>query len=645
MKKKTASPKEHFFGRVNELVEKGEWEAIQQEGAALLEGEPQCGDLLFLLALAAFTRHNFALAVDQAKRAYDAAPGVMEYCDLLAILHGMAGDLSSASFFAKMASVGTSSPKLAGWLPKSLPTFTESFFEVRSRPFFQQAVHALSLGRWADAEHWFGQHLAFHPKDAEAHAGLAHVLMVQGLFASAVENLRAARHVVPVDAKVASLLGSALAAVGQFAEAQAVHRAAKAAGAADPTIHAAAIADLLADPAVEPQAIATAIGDWARCFGVAPEMLPPRRSSASPRRLTVGYVIGTAGRSQPISFLTEILVRHDAQRFRLVGFGVDALSDPSNVVFQKCFEAWGNTRDADPLTFASMVRAENVDILIDVSGFASSTLLRAFGARMAPVQAMWSPFFYGMAPRNVDVLLTDSFLDPPDGAAAVAGETLCRLEMGAPVVLPVPPVPTEAAAGGEAHGPVFAADATLAELNVQTVEVWAQILAAVPDAVLLLRDHGFRSGDVGKRLIGLFGNFGLAHRVDVVSAFETAEFFAQADVCLLPYQSMRPEVAVNALAAGLPVVNWSGVGRHRRVIGSLLNFAGFAAEMVAESADEYRDKAVAWMNDPERREAFRPIIRDRLAKAPIFDVAGRAADLDRAYLKLHETVAAAARSA
>lgn len=641
MKKKTATPKEHFFGRVDELVEKGEWETIQEEGAALLESEEQCGDVLFLLALAAFTRHDFASAVDHAKRAYDADPRVAEYCDLLATLHGMAGDLSSASFFAKMASVGTSSPKLAGWLPKSLPTFTESFFEIHSRPFFQQAVRALSLGRWADAEHWFGQHLAFHPKDAEAHAGLAHALMVRGLFASAAENLRAARHVVPSDAKVASLLGNALAAVGQFAEAQAVHRAAKVGDAADPAIHAAAITDLLADPAVEPQAIATEIQDWARRFGVAPEALPPRRSSASPRRLTVGYVIGTAGRSQSIAFLTEILAKHDAQRFRVVGFGAGPLSDPSNVIFQKCFEAWGNTRDADPLTFASMVRAENVDILIDVSGFTSPALLRAFGARMAPVQAMWSPFFYGMDPQNVDVLLTDGFLDPTDQAAAVVGETLCRLEMGAPMVLPVPAVPMDAAAGGEARGPVFAADATLAELNVQTVEAWAQILAAVPDAVLLLRDHGFRSGDVGKRLIGLFGNFGLAHRVDVVSVSETAEFFAQADVCLLPYLSMRPEVAVNALAAGLPVVNWSGVGRHRRVIGSVLNFAGLAGEMVAEGADEYRDKAVAWMNDAARRQAFRETIRARLASAAVFDTAGRAADLERAYLNLHKMVVVA----
>jgi len=639
VKKKTATPNELFFGRVSELVEKGGWETIQEEGAALLdEGEP-CGELLFLLALAAFKHHDFAGAVAHVKQAYDIKPGVTEYCDLLATLHGMAGDINSASFFVKMASVGTSSPKLAGWLPKSLPTFTEAFFEARTRPFFQQAVRSLSVGNWVDAEHWFSQHLAFHPKDAEAHAGLANALMVQGLYAAAVENLRAARHVVPSDAKVASLLGTALTAVGQFAEAQAVHRSATAAAAAGPAVRAAAIGDLLADPATEPQAIALEIQHWACDFGVSFDAPPPRRNTGSSHRLTVGYVIGMAGRSHSIPFLTEILARHDAQRFRVVGFGAGRLSDPSNIVFQKCFEAWGDTRDADPLTFASMVRAENVDVLINVSGFTSPTLLQAFGARMASVQAVWSPLFYGMAPANVDVLLTDGFLDPLDGAAVVAGEKLYRLEGSGAVIAPVPPVLPEAAiAGAEAHGPVFAADATLAELNVQTVEAWAQILAAVPDAVLLLRDHGFRSGDVGKRLIGLFGNFGLAHRIDLVSVSEPAEFFAEADVCLLPYQSMRPEVAINALAAGLPVVNWSGVGRHRRLVGSVLNFAGLAAEMVAESAEEYRDKAVAWMNATERREAFRSSIRDGLAKAPVFNAAGRAADLEKAYLNLHKTV-------
>lgn len=644
MKRKTAMPKERFFQRVDELVEKGQWEAIGEESQAYLESDESSGEALFLLALAATTRNDFATAVAYVRQAFDTDPGVMEYCDLLATLHGVAGDINNATFFAKMASVGTSSPRLPGWLPKSLPTFTEAFFEARNRPFFQQAMTAMSRGQWNDAEHWFGQHLAFHPSDPEAYVGLANSMMIRGLYVAAVETLRAARHAVPEDAHVASLLGTALTGMGQFAEARSVHRFAKAAGADNPIIHAAIVGDLLVDPEVEPASVAAEIDEWAQRFAIAPDSLPEKRRGPPARRLTVGYVVGALPRTGPARALADILAHHDAQRFRAVGFGAGQLSDSFNIVFQKCFETWIDTQSTDPLTFASIVLAEDVDILVDVSGFMSPMLLRAFGARMAPVQAVWSPVFYGTAPRHVDVLLTDAFLDPTDRDDGVAGESLCRLDMGGPIVELPSPAAEAAAAAGE-RGPVFAADATLAEINIPTVEAWAGILGAVPDSMLLLRDRDFRSDDAAKRLIGLFGNFGVAHRIDVVSVSEPSELFAQADVCLLPYQSMRPEAAVEALVAGLPAINWSGAGRHRRIVGSVLHHAGLAGDMVAESADDYRDKAVAWMNNPAGRMSFRETVRERLANAPIFDAAGRAADLERAYLTLRETVSAEVGSA
>jgi len=638
VKTKTATPKGRFLQRVDALVAKEQWDEVEKECAAFLESDETCKEAFFLRALAAVFRNDFAAALDYAGQAYEDDPGVTEFCDLLATIHGLAGDLNNAAFFAKMASVGQSSPQLAGWRPKSLPTFTEAFFEARTRPFLQRAQAALAHGLWRDAEHWYGQHLAFHPRDAEGYVGLANCLMIQGFYGTAVEHLRSARHAVPEDARVTSLLGSALAALGQFAESRSVHRTAKAASADNVAIHAAAIGDLLMDPAVEPAAVAAATLDWAERFAVTPDAVPARRSAAASRRLTVGYVIGGMPRTGQSRALADILNRHDTQRFRVVGFGAGELSDSFNVVFQKCCEAWTDTRDVDPLTFASMVLAEGVDILVDVSALQSPTLFRTLGARVAPVQAVWSPVLYGSASLRVDALLTDGFLDPADRPTAVAGEGLARLTMGSPIVERTSP--DVAAAGADGRGPVFAADATLAEINVPTAEAWARILAAVPDAVLLLADHDFRNDEASRRLIGLFGNFGLAHRIDVVSVKGPAELFAQADVCLLPYQSLRPEVAVEALAVGVPAVNWSGVGRHRRLVGSVLHFAGLADDLVAESAEAYVGKAVAWMADAARRGAFRASAREHLAKSPLFDAAGRAADLERTYLELHRAVAA-----
>jgi len=634
---KASTPKERFIRRVDGLVEKGNWPAVREACTEFLAGGENCGEAHFLLALAAAVEDDFAAAVAHGRNAVDVDPGVSEFGDFMGVLYGIAGDLNTATYYAKLASTGSPSSQAAAWVPESLPKFTEAFFEAENRHFFRQAMAAASRGEWTNAEHWFRQHLAFQPWDAEAYAGLANALMIQGLNVAAVETLRAARHSVPDDTRVASLLGTALTAVGRFDEARAVHQGAMTARPDDHVAHASAIGDMLFDPAREPQAIATESRAWGERFGLPGDALPHVISPESKRRLTVGYVVGAFDRSQPARALADILARHDSGRFRVVGFGSGQLSDSFNIVFQKCFETWQNTQDTDPLTLASMVAAEDVDILVDVSGLVTPTLLRAFGARMAPVQVSWAGCPYGTGFANMDALLTDDYLDPDDRGATPFREKACRLPKGSPIVeLPLARAP--AVARSEGRGRVFVADATLAELNVATVAAWSSIVKGARDATLLLLDHDFRSNDATARLIGLFGDFGVAHRIDVVSGIDAAGFFADGDVGLIPFQSMRAEVAVEALMAGIPVVCRSGIGRHRRIVASMLHHAGLAAETVTDSDAAYVDRAIRWLDDVDGRRAFRDGIRDRLLKAPIFDAAGRAADLEEAYLDLWKAV-------
>lgn len=638
MARKNSTPKEKFFQRVGKLVEKGDWQAVRAECSELVDSGETSAEALFLMALAAFTENDIAGAVDLAKAAVEVDAKISEVADFLAVLHSMAGDLNAATYYAKLASTGETSETVSGWVPDSVPRFTEAFFEADERPFFRKAMLAASRGVWVDAEHWFRQHLAFTPGDAEAYAGLANSLMIQGLNVAAVEILRAARHSVPDDATVASLLASALTRVGQHDEAQSVHRWAKAARPDDAPIHASAMFDRLFDTSVDVQTIAADVAAWGRQFGIDPESVPDAVAIGGKRRLTIGYVVGTFDRSGPARALAEILAHHDAQRFRVIGFGTGQLSDTYNIVFQKCFETWIDTHDTDPLTFASIVAAEDVDILVDVSGFATPSLVRAFAARMAPVQLSWAGGIYGTGLANVDGLLTDAHLDP-EGADEARGyaEAPLRLAGGAPIVeLPLPGAAADEASSDA--GPTFMADAMLTEINVPTVEAWTTILRAFPGSMLSLFDHDFRSNDATARLIGLFGNFGMAHRIDVISGIEAEQFFNEGDVCLMPYQSMRPEVAVRALSAGRPVVCWTGPGRHRRLVSSVLHHAGLADQMVADTAAAYADLAVSWMNDADRRAAFAASVRERLAAAPIFDAPARAADLERVYLEAWEAV-------
>ncbi|MCG8512016.1 MAG: hypothetical protein MI741_22605 [Rhodospirillales bacterium] len=590
------------------------------------------------MALASFGENDFSSAVTYARAAIDIAPTILEYADLLAVIYGTAGDLNNATFYAKLGSVNSSAEHVKAWVPASIPQFTEAFFETRQRPFFQNGLAAAARGSWGESEHWFRQHLAFQPRDADAFAGLANALMIQGLYVPAVETLRAARHAVPNDVRIGQLLGTSLASLGQFTESRSIDRRAMSESPEDPVVHASAHANLLMDPDAPAISLAEDAREWGSRFGISPDEAMPPRVPSSKRRLTVGYLIGAMDRSSPARGLAEILARHDSNKFRVVGFGSGQLSDSFNMVFQKCFETWLDTRETDPLTFGSLVAAEDVDILVDVIGWATPTLLTAYGARMAPVQISWDGCPYGTGLGNMDAILTDSTLDPEDGDAMPYVEKPVRLKNGCTIAeLPLPSAEVyETPDKGD--GPVLAADVTLAEADPVTVEAWAAILRAVPDASLILYDRGFHNATALPKLIGMFGNHGMAHRVDIISSIELEEFFGYADILLVPRQSARIDVVARALSAGLPVVCWKGDAKHRRQAASLLHFAGLEGELVAGSQAQYVDMAVRWAGDAAAREAFADGISERLSSAPVFDASARVADLEAAYEELWQSV-------
>ncbi|MCP5372637.1 MAG: tetratricopeptide repeat protein [Hyphomicrobiales bacterium] len=624
----SGADRDRFLQAAEHLVADGRWAEVGDLAETFINGTGGSADSFFLLALSAFMDEDFASALDFGQTAFDLNADAAEVAGFLSTTFALVGNIHQASFFAKMASALPPDARLRAWIPDAVPDFANAFAEIRERPLLQRAAVAAGQNRMLDAEHWFRQHLQVDPASRDAYLGLAHCLMSQERFQEAVENLRAGRHTLPGDAEIASQLGAGLGALGRFAESRGCHRAAMAAAPDDPVIHARAAQDLMLDPDVPARDLPPVFRAWGARFGSTVSLGPERARDPGKERLTLAYLVGGVGGRPGASALAATLARHDPQRFRVFGFGFGALTDAQNIEFQKCFEGWQDVRDVDPITFGTMVGAEQVDILVDLSGFRAPSLLTAFGARMAPVQVSWGGGKAGTGLACMDALLSDAFLDPDDSDDYA--ERVLRLDHGAVVVdLPTDGVLDEAA--GRDGGLVFGADAPLSELSVQTVEAWAGVLHGAPDSQLLLLDHNFRAEENTQRLLEMFGNFGLAHRVDVVNEKSMVNFFRTVDVALVPVRSTRPEVVVNALWAGAPVVCLAGEGRTGREPGAVLAALDLGDTCLADDAGDYAAKALAWAGDAARRTEFAQGIRARLRAAPLFDAGARAADLERAY--------------
>ena len=620
--------RDQFLSRVARALEKRDLERARAIAEALLSKQPGSAEARFALALAALLADDLAGAAALAVDAFEADPNVRETADLAAVAYGLAGDLTTAIYYGKLAAVMPASPRLAALLPPSLPPFARVLCEISERPLLERGSRALAAGAWPTAEHWLRQHLAFEPDCREAQVRLALCLLSQGRARGAADALRAARHQRPADAEIASLLGRALTASGRFVEAAACHGYATSQAPDDPAVHAAALVDALADPACRPGDAAAGFRAWGRKFGERRTPGLMRSTSVAARSLVIGLFVAGNADSPEATALTRILMHRNAGRFTMVGFGYGSLSYDPNIRFQTAVDRWHDIGGSDPLTLAAMVEAEEIDILVDLAGFSAPHLLIAFGGRMAPCQVAWLNAPYGTGLDAVDYLLTDRFVDAEAADCRGDREARVHLDLGCVPIVPVPPDGRERERSEP--GIDFAADATLADLEVATVALWAEILHRVPGSRLMLRDRAFRHPETLADLIDRFGNFGVADRVDIVAADSAEALFVEADVALLPLACPQPATVAAALAAGIPLVCLAGEGRHRRLAASLIHHLGLGVGAIADGAEDYARLAARWAEDAGARSAFRGSLGERLGSSEAADPRARARDLQAA---------------
>jgi len=626
--------KDEFLSEASEAIRQGDWASLEEVCVKYAATHNHCAEVDFLRALAAFAEEDFVDALTLAEAAFEWDSNVQEFAEFLAIINILLGDINRSVYYAKLATALPSSEKIKALLPDTLPRYSEKFFQVEETPLLKRAFAAASLGNWADSEHWFRQQIAYDMTEVEAYRGLVNCLFIQGRFRDAAEVLRGARHVAPDDADLASMLGRALTEIGSYSEGQACHRAAISLSNQDAEIAAHAITDLWANPEEDPAAITAAFDQWGQTYSSVLTESSSARPPEDKETLIIGYLVGPTARRRNSPYLADILSHHKQDRFLCIGFGYGSLTNKENIPFQKCFDTWHDIRGMDPITFGSMVGAERVDILVDLCGFTRPDLLIAFGQRLAPLQisAFGAPSGTGLA--CMDALLTDAFVNRDGGEADACRLKRFNLEHGSIIAGLPEDEPLSDQEEQETGGFVFAADASQGEINPATVELWARVLREVPESTLVLMDHDFRDEGSAANLVNLFGDFGLSHRVDIVSAENSLELFQGADVCLTPIQSMRHEVVVDALWAGVPVVCFAGSGMHSRLPGSILHFAGLADDMVAESSDDFVAKAVSWAEDAARRMQLAEGIREKLKSAPLFDAKVRVQNLEAAFESL-----------
>lgn len=390
---------------------------------------------------------------------------------------------------------------------------------------------------------------------------------------------------------------------------------------------------MLYDPGAAPAAILAEHRRLAAAWRCDPR---PTQARAPRRPLRVGYLTGDFFGDHPVAqFLAPLIERH-AARGDALSIAYD--SRPRSDGTAARMGAIATVRPIEGLdddSAAALIRADALDLLVDLSGHTGGRRLAVLGRRPAPAQACFIGYPSTTGYAAVDFLIGDAVVFP-DGADSLYTERLARLPNAFLAFSPPPSMPAPAAL--RRGGPVvFGSLNHLPKLNDGVIALWADVLKASPGSLLLLQCAAFAEDETRRETAKSFARAGLDAarlRLEGPQPFAAAMTrYADIDIALDPFPYNGGTTTAHALHQGVPVVTLEGRYFCGRMGASLLKAAG-RSEWIAATPAEYvriaSDLAARIGAGAPTRQALLASNRT----APLFDVDRWAADVAALYRAL-----------
>jgi predicted O-linked N-acetylglucosamine transferase (SPINDLY family) len=492
------------------------------------------------------------------------------------------------------------------------------------------------LGRHDEAARAYESAIRLDPAEAEAVNNLGHLLHRQDRLAAAEAHYRDAIRINPGYAEPHTNLGNLLKDRGELDDAIAAYRRAIALRPDLPYLHSNLLLTLHYHAGFSPADIAREHRAWAERH-VAPLTAARRPHENDPepdRRLRVGYV-SPDFREHPVArFLLPLLREHDRRQVEVFAYSDVTTPDAVTAIVRNHVDRWRDVALLGDEQLADRVRADSIDILVDLASHSGHNRLLTFARKPAPVQVSYLAYCSTTGVDAIDYRVTDRFLDPP-GESTHYIETSLHLPncywcyCAPPLRNSVPPT-TQRLPGP----PTFGCLNNFAKVTDITLELWTRLLRRVPEARLLVyaraethRDRvrrALREARVEESRAAFVGHQPLA---DYLATYRLI------DVALDPHPYGGGTTTCDALWMGVPVVSLAGRTAVSRAGSTLLSNVGLE-RLVARNEEQYVELAAALIRDASALAALRRELRERIESSPVMDAKRFARDLETAFRRV-----------
>ena len=375
--------------------------------------------------------------------------------------------------------------------------------------------------------------------------------------------------------------------------------------------------------------------DWGRRFAdpLTRKAVPLVARDRSPRKkLKIGYVTADFREHAVAFFMLPVLHFHNHKDYEIYVYS-NGPHDELTTQMQALVPHWRNVVGQSDEVVHQKIRADGIDVLVDLSGYTHGHRLGAFARRAAPVQVTWLGYLQTLGMKAMDYRMVSPDMVPPSQASHYA-ESLFQLRYSSsyapPAYAPLCETPPKVRNGY----PTLISLNNSAKITDEMLALWSRILKLREDARLIIMVKELNADAAQADMQPRVEAAGMPlERVSVMHQQPLDRFMELghiADIMLDTAPISAGTTALHALWMGLLIVTMDAERGVDASGARTLQVVGGGGE-VTRDADEYVAAALRLMDDTERMQAQRTTAREQMRQCGYMDYAARTADMEKAF--------------
>ena len=246
------------------------------------------------------------------------------------------------------------------------------------------------------------------------------------------------------------------------------------------------------------------------------------------------------------------------------------MRDETTLRLQRAAHHWRDISALDDRHALECIRADCIDILVDLAGHTAGNRLLLFTAKPAPVQITWLGYPATTGLAEIDYRMTDSVADP-EGYDSHCTEKLLRLpgcflcyqpNANSPQVAPSPALVNTYVTFGSFNN--------LAKINEDVIALWSALLQSLPESRILIKNPSLSDAATAERYKVQFAHYGIGpERVELLGLVPGTEAhldtYRKIDIARNTFPYNGTTTTCEALYMGVPVVTLMGQAHAGRV--------------------------------------------------------------------------------